>query len=90
MHAKRDRERLINRVRRLRGQVEAVEKAIENEDECSKVLLTVATCRGALSSLSSEMLEDFRFHVADPDANSGSKRARAAAELVEMVRAYPK
>lgn len=91
MHTKRDKEKLINRVRRIRGQVEAVEKAIEDEEECSKVLLTVAACRGALSSLTSEMLEDFiRFHVADPDAKANSKRARAAEELVEMVRAYLK
>lgn len=55
------------------------------------MLLTVAACRGALTSLTSEMLEDFiRFHVADPGAKPNSKRARAAEELVEMVRAYLK
>ncbi len=91
MHTVREREKLIHRVRRIRGQVEAVEKAIANEEECAKVLLTVAACRGALTSLTSEMLEDFiRFHVADPGAKPNSKRARAAEELVEMVRAYLK
>lgn len=91
MHTTREREKLINRVRRIRGQVEAIEKAIGNEEECSKVLLTVAACRGALTSLTFEMLEDFiRFHVADPGAKVNSKRARAAEELVEMVRAFLK
>jgi len=91
MHTTKDREKLLNRVRRIRGQIEAVEKAIASEEECSKVLLTIAACRGALTSLTAEMLEDFiRFHVADPEAKANSKRARAAEELIEMVRAYLK
>jgi DNA-binding FrmR family transcriptional regulator len=91
MHTIREREKLINRVRRIRGQVEAVEKAITNGEECSKVLLTVAACRGALTSLTSEILEDHvRFHVLDPAAKPNSKRARAAEELIDVIRAYLK
>lgn len=91
MHTARDKEKLINRVRRIKGQIEAVEKAIANEEECSKVLLTVAACRGALNGLTAEMLEDhIRFHVLDPDAKVNSKRARAAEELIDVVRAYMK
>ena len=91
MHTTREREKLIARVRRIRGQVEAVERAIASEEDCSKVLLTVAACRGALSALTSEILEDhIRFHVLDPQAKANSKRARAAEELIEVVRAYLK
>ncbi|HEY3818772.1 MAG TPA: metal/formaldehyde-sensitive transcriptional repressor [Polyangiaceae bacterium] len=91
MHTSRDREKLIARVRRIRGQIEAVEKAIGKEDDCSKVLLTVAACRGALASLTAEILEDhIRFHVMDPEARTSSKRAQAAEELIDVVRAYLK
>ena len=91
MHTTREREKLIQRVRRIRGQVEAVERAIANEDDCSKVLLTVAACRGALNALTSEILEDhIRFHVLDPGAKPNSKRARATEELIDVVRAYMK
>lgn len=91
MHTKHDKEKLINRVRRIRGQIEAVEKAIANGEECSKVLLTVAACRGALTSLTSEILEDHvRFHVLDPKAKPTSKRARAGEELIDVIRAYLK
>jgi DNA-binding FrmR family transcriptional regulator len=91
MHTTRDKEKNVNRVRRIRGQLEAVEKAIADEEECSKVLMTIAACRGALTSLTAELLEDFiRFHVADPEARTNSKRAVAAEELVDMVRAYLK
>jgi DNA-binding FrmR family transcriptional regulator len=91
MHTVREREKLIARVRRIRGQVEAIEKAIATEEECSKVLMTVAACRGALTALTSEILEDhIRFHVLDPQAKSNSKQARAAEELIDVVRAYLK
>jgi DNA-binding FrmR family transcriptional regulator len=91
MHTTRDREKLIARVRRIRGQVEAVEKAIANEDECVKVLTTVAACRGALTALTAEILEDhIRFHVMDPEAKPQSKRAVAAEELIDVVRAFLK
>jgi DNA-binding FrmR family transcriptional regulator len=91
MHTTHEREKLIARVRRIRGQIEAVERAITNEEECSKVLLTVAACRGALTALTSEILEDhIRFHVMDPDAKGTSKRARAGEELIEIIRAYLK
>jgi DNA-binding FrmR family transcriptional regulator len=91
MHTTRDKEKLIARVRRIRGQAEAIEKAIASEEECSKVLMTVAACRGALAALTSEILEDhIRFHVLDPEARSNSKRARAAEELIDVVRAYLK
>jgi DNA-binding FrmR family transcriptional regulator len=91
MHTTRDKEKLIARVRRIRGQVEAVEKAIANEDECGKVLMTVAACRGALTALTAEILEDhIRFHVMDPDAKSNSKRTAAGEELIDIVRAFLK
>ena len=91
MHTTRDRDKLIARVRRIRGQIEAVEKAIVSEEECSKVLTTVAACRGALTALTAEILEDhIRFHVMDPEAKPNSKRARAGEELIDIVRSFLK
>ena len=91
MHTTRDKEKLIARIRRIRGQVEAVEKAITNDEECSKVLLTVSACRGALASLTAEILEDhIRFHVMDPEARLNSKRGRAAEDSIDVVRAFLK
>ena len=91
MHTVREREKLVARVRRIRGQIEAVERAIVAEKSCYDVLQTVAAARGALSSLVAEMIEDHvRFHVLDPDEKVSPKRARAADELVDVVRAYVK
>lgn len=89
MHTTRERQKLIARVRRIRGQVAAVEKAIANEEDCSKVLTTVAACRGALTALTAEILEDhIRFHVMDPEASPS--RTAAGEELIDVVRAFLK
>lgn len=90
-HTIRDRQKLLNRIRRIRGQIEAVEKAVEQEQDCSVILHTIAACRGAINSLMAEVIEGhIRFHVIDPDHEPTSKRARAAQELIEVVKAYLK
>jgi FrmR/RcnR family transcriptional regulator, repressor of frmRAB operon len=91
MHTTRGREKLIARVRRIRGQIEGVERAIVEEKACHEVLQTVAAVRGALNGLVAEMIEDHvRFHVIDPDERIPARTARAVEELIDVVRAYVK
>lgn len=91
MHTVREKKKLISRIRRIRGQLEAVEKAIDEEKGCFEVLQTVAAARGAMNGLVAEIVEDHvRFHVLDPDAKPSAKQARAAEELIDVVRAYVK
>ena len=54
-HAKREKLKLLNRVRRVRGQVEAVERALEEEQGCAAVLHLIVAARGALNSLMTEV-----------------------------------
>jgi len=88
-HTKREKLKLLNRIRRVRGQVEAVERAIEEEQGCATVLHLIVAARGALSGLMSEVIEDhIRLHVVDPARDS--ERSRGAEELIEAVQAYLK
>jgi DNA-binding FrmR family transcriptional regulator len=90
-HTTRDKKKLTARVRRIRGQVEAIERALEAEEECFSVLLTVAACRGALNSLMAVIIEGhIREHVLDPNVDRRSERAMAAEQLVDVVRAFLK
>jgi len=85
------KKKLINRVRRLQGQIDAVEKAIHEEQDCGKVLQLIAAARGALNSLMAEILEGhIRFHIVNPDGKPKSKQAGAARELIAVVRSYLK
>ena len=88
-HTTRDKKKLLDRVRRLRGQVDAIEKALELEKECSTVLHTVAACRGSFNSLMAEILEShIRFHIVNPDVNPTSEKSREAQELIDALRTY--
>lgn len=90
-HTIRDKQKLLNRVRRIRGQIEAVEKAIEQEQDCYAILQTIAACRGAINGLTAEIIEGhIRFHVVDPDQQPTSDQARAAQQLIDVVRSYLK
>jgi DNA-binding FrmR family transcriptional regulator len=89
-HTIREKEKLLNRVKRVRGQVEALERAIDAEKGCADVLHLVVAARGAMNSLMAEIIEDhIRMHVVDPDHERGS-RAKGAEELIEIVQAYLK
>jgi DNA-binding FrmR family transcriptional regulator len=88
-HTKREKLKLLNRVRRVRGQIEAVERALEGEEGCAAVLHLIVAARGGLSSLMTEVIEDhIRLHVVDPER--GAERNRGADELIEAVQAYLK
>jgi DNA-binding FrmR family transcriptional regulator len=90
-HTVRDKKKLLNRVRRIRGQVEAIEKALDQEQDCSELLQTIAACRGAINGLMAEVIEGhIRFHVVDPDEKPTSKQAKAAQELMDVVKTYLK
>lgn len=90
-HLTRDKQKLLNRVRRIRGQVEAIERTLEQEDECSSVLQTIAATRGALNGLMAQVLEGHvREHVIDPAQKPTKEQLEAADELVDVVRAYLK
>ena len=88
-HIIRDKKKMLNRVRRIRGQVEAIEHAIEREADCSEILHTISACRGAFNSLMAEVLDGhIRFHVMDPDQDPKSEKARATQELIDVLRSY--
>jgi FrmR/RcnR family transcriptional regulator, repressor of frmRAB operon len=90
-HTRTDREKLLIRVRRIRGQIDALERALTEEAECADVLQLMAACRGALNGLMAEVIEGhIRFHVLPPQTAATSPQAQAAEELVEVVRTYLK
>jgi DNA-binding FrmR family transcriptional regulator len=88
-HTQRNKDKLLARIARIRGQLNAAQAALEEERECAEVLQLLAACRGALGSLVAEVIEDHvRFHVADPAERPGTKRAEAVEQLIEVLRTY--
>ena len=90
-HTVKDKSKLVGRIRRIKGQAEAVERALEAEIGCTDVLMLVASMRGAINGLTAELMEDhIRHHVVDPARELDPERAKGAAELIEVVRTYLK
>jgi DNA-binding FrmR family transcriptional regulator len=90
-HTVKNKSKLLARVRRLKGQVEAVERALDAQIGCTDVLMLVASMRGAINGLTAELMEDhIRHHVIDPEHEADANRAKGAADLIEVVRTYLK
>jgi DNA-binding FrmR family transcriptional regulator len=88
-HTAKEKAKLLARVRRIRGQVEALERALEQEKGCAEVLQQIAAIRGAMNGLMTEVIEDHVLtHVAHPSITDEVERAKGAEELIEVVRAY--
>ena len=90
-HTIRQKAKLLNRVRRIRGQVDAIERALESEAGCEQVMHVIAGCRGALSGLLGEILEEhIETHLVEPLKDKHPASANAAEELVDVFRSYLK
>jgi FrmR/RcnR family transcriptional regulator, repressor of rcnA expression len=88
-HTITEKIKLLNRVRRVRGQIEALERAIENEKGCAAILHLVVGARGAINGLMAEVIEDhIRIHVINPARDA--ERRRGAEDLIEAVQSYLK
>ena len=90
MHTTTNKQQLLARVRRIAGQVAAIEKALEDEADCATVLHQVAGVRGAVLGLMDELIEGhLREHVARPGIDDEARSA-AADELMAAIRRYGK
>ncbi len=86
----REKKKLLFRVRRLRGQFAAVERALAASDECADILMLLAAIRGGVNGLMAEILEDhIRLHMMNPDQKMDSPE-ELGEDLIGLVRAYLK
>lgn len=89
-HIKSNKEPLLARVRRIAGQVAAIEKAIAEDSACGTVLHQIAGVRGAIGGLMDELIADHvQQHLARPGLDD-AERAEAAEELIAAIRRYTK
>lgn len=86
-HTTHQKKKLIARVNRLKGQMEAVERALEAERPCGEILQLLASVRGALTGLTGEVLDD-HLHEHVLHAENEAARADAVGEISEVLRTY--
>ncbi len=90
-HTIRNQRKLLARVRRIRGQVEGIERALADEAGCEQVMHLIAGARGAMAGLMAEVVEDHvRSHLVDVGKHPGALNTSAAEQLLDVVRTYLK
>jgi FrmR/RcnR family transcriptional regulator, repressor of frmRAB operon len=88
-HTTKNKAKTLSRVRRIKGQVEAIERALEGDSECEDILQLVASSRGALNGLMAELIEGhLRFHVLVEGQKTLPSQHEAADELIAVVKRY--
>ena len=90
-HTIREKQKLLARARRIRGQVEAIERALENEVGCEHIMHLLAAARGAMAGLMAVVVEEHvRTHLVDAESFPGALNVEAADQLLDIVRTYLK
>ena len=84
----KDKQKLLNRIKRIRGQFAAVERALNAGNECADILMLLAAIRGCVNGLMGEILEDhIRLHMMNPKQKIASPE-ELGEDLLGLVRAY--
>lgn len=89
-HTVAAKEELLKRVRRIAGQVQAIERALTSDADCAKTLHLVAATRGAMNGLLDEIIEDHAWEHVAKAGLSDEERAQGTRELLEAIHRYAK
>lgn len=90
-HTIENKQKLLARVRRIRGQIEGIERALESEAGCDQVMHLIAGARGAMAGLMAVVVEDHvRTHLVDAEKYPRALDSQAAERLLDVVRTYLK
>ena len=84
-----DKKKLILRVKRIRGQIDGIERAVASDEDCVKIVQAIASIRGALTGLMGEVLESHvAEHVVDPRSKLSAGQLKGTKELLTMIKIY--
>ena len=86
-HLSREKLDLVTRTKKIVGQLEAVGRALDQDEPCSEVLQRLAAARGAINSLMGELMED---HIRNHMPRNSRSSEEAAADVIQIVRTYLK
>jgi len=86
-HLSREKLDLLNRTKKVLGQLEGVERALNEDAPCADVLQRLAAVRGSINSLMGELMED---HIRNHMPRNSKSAEEAAEDVIDIVRTYLK
>jgi DNA-binding FrmR family transcriptional regulator len=88
-HVVEHKKKLLNRVRRLRGQIDALERTLEADEGCNEVMALLSAARGAINGIMTEVVADhILLHVKDSDRKGPRRDKESLNELLDVLRTY--
>ena len=88
-HIAQEKQKLLNRIRRLKGQLDAIERAVDQEGNCIDILQQITACRGAMNGLLSVVLEDhIRSHLVPVEGDAEALGGDPREQLIDIVHSY--
>ena len=88
-HVLEDKKKIISRIKRIKGQLEAVERALDESKDCFSVLQTLSACRGGLNGLIGELIEGhIKEHIMKNPNQPKSSEDKSAIELIKLMKTY--
>jgi DNA-binding FrmR family transcriptional regulator len=86
-HTSKEKLELVNRTKKIVGQLEGVLRGLNEDERCADVLQRLAAARGSIDSLMGELLED---HIRNHMPKNSKSAEEAAEEVIDVVRSYLK
>ena len=88
-HVVEEKQKLLNRVRRLRGQIDALERALEADESCNEVMRLLSAARGAVNAIMAEVVQDHvRMHVIAQERKPTRAEQQSLEDLLDVLRTY--
>ncbi|HEM7142641.1 TPA: metal/formaldehyde-sensitive transcriptional repressor, partial [Acinetobacter nosocomialis] len=84
------KKKILTRVRRIKGQAEAIEKALESNVECNAILQQICSIRGAINGLMNEMIEVHLKDTLVSGETTEQQRSEELAEIAKILKSYLK
>lgn len=81
--------KIINRLRRIEGQVKGIERMLDSEQCCSDILVQVAAVRSAINKVGSLIFERYAQNCLAGAATSEGQQ-QALSELVKTMNSFIK
>ena len=89
-HTVKDKKALLIRVRRIKGQAEALERALDQEGDCNAILQQITAIRGAINGLMLEVLEGHMRDHLGPHVGNTNQREEDLEQVLRVMRSYMK
>ena len=85
-HSLEEKKRVVTRLRRIKGQAEALERAVEQGTDCGALLQQLSALRGATNGLMAELLESHLRETMARPAEAASAEAGNDDEIAAIMR----